>query len=159
MPSHAVNGTELFVETVGEGPALLLLHGGLGLDHTYFRPAFDQLADQATVIYYDHRGNGRSAAPDDYAAAITFDHLVADAVGVLDALGVEQATVLGHSYGGFIAQPLAAAHPDRITKLVLCNTVPAFDYQPAPSGSDDALAAFGELFSGPTRDDEHWRSL
>jgi len=159
MSARSINGTELYVETVGSGPALLLLHGGLGLDHTYFRPYFDQLSDQSTLIYYDHRGNGRSARPDDFAAELTFDNLVADAVGVLDHLGIERATVLGHSYGGFIAQPMAAAHPDRVEKLVLANTVPAFDYQPMPSGTDEQLAAFGALFSGPTTDDEHWRSL
>lgn len=159
MSTHAINGTELHVEAVGSGPALLLLHGGLGLDHTYFRPYFDRLADQHTVVYYDHRGNGRSARPADYAAELTFDNLVADAVGVLDALEIDQAAVLGHSYGGFIAQPLAAGHGSRISKLVLANTVPAFDYAPAPSGSDDALAAFGALFSGPVTDDAHWRGL
>lgn len=159
MAMHSINGTELHVETVGSGPPILMLHGGLGLDHTYFRPFFDQLADSHTVVYYDHRGNGRSARPSDWAAELTFDNLVADAVGVLDALGLSEATVLGHSYGGFIAQPLAATHPDRISRLVLASTVPAFDYAPEPSGSDEALAAFGALFSGPTTDDEHWRSL
>jgi len=156
---RSINGTEIHVESVGSGPPLLLMHGGLGLDHTYFRPYFDQLADQATVIYYDHRGNGLSAQPSDYSTGLTFDHLVADAVGVIDEFGFEKATILGHSYGGFIAQKVAAAHPDRLSGLVLVGTVPAFDYQPAPSGTDEQLAAFGRLFSEPAPDDSVWQSL
>ncbi|MEM7339955.1 MAG: alpha/beta hydrolase [Actinomycetota bacterium] len=159
MAQHSINGTEIHVETVGSGPPLLMMHGGLGLDHTYFRPAFDQLADRATVIYYDHRGNGRSARLADYASELTFDHLVSDAVGVLDALGFETATVLGHSYGGFVAQAFAAAHLDRLSGLVLVDTVPAFDYQPAPSGTDEQMAAFGQVFTEPAPNDEVWHSL
>ncbi len=159
MPDHVINGCKLHVEVVGSGPPLLLLHGGLGLDHTYLRPHFDQLADRHTVIYYDHRGNGRSQRPADFQTGLTFDLLVGDAVGLLDELGIDQATVIGHSYGGFLAQLVAIAHQDRLSGLVLVDTVPAFDYQPAPSGTDAQLAAFGEVFSGPVADDETWRRL
>ncbi len=158
MPLHQINGTELWVETTGAGPAVVLLHGGLGLDHTYFRPTFDQLADQATVVYYDHRGNGRSARLEG-EAGLTFDDLVADVVGVLDALGLEQATLIGHSYGGFVAQEVAVAHQDRLRGLVLMNTVPAFDYAPAPSGTDEQLAAFGRMFTEPAADDAEFGHL
>lgn len=159
MPGIRINETTLHVETNGSGPPLVLLHGGLGLDHTYFRPTFDQLADQATLIYYDHRGNGRSDRPADYEAEMTLEQLVADTVGLLDHFGHDQAVVLGHSYGGFLAQLLAASNPERLRGLVLCNTAPAFDYQPAPSGTDEQLAAFGSAFSGPLADDEAWRQL
>ncbi|MEM9561620.1 MAG: alpha/beta fold hydrolase [Actinomycetota bacterium] len=157
MPELTVDDTTLFVETAGSGPPLVLLHGGLGLDHTYFRPTFDQLADRATLVYYDHRGNGRSAKPADDGAEMTLDRLVDDTVALLDALGFDRATVLGHSYGGFLAQLLAIAHPERLSGLVLVDTVPAFDYQPEPSGTDEQLAAFGAAFSGPMADDATWR--
>ncbi|MEM9033196.1 MAG: alpha/beta fold hydrolase [Actinomycetota bacterium] len=155
MPMYEVDGAELHVETVGSGPPVLLLHGGLGLDHTYFRPAFDQLADQATVIYYDHRGNGRSGGD---VGALTLERLADDVVGVLDALGVETAAVLGHSYGGFIGQVAAIAHPERFTRLVFLNTVPAFDYQPMPSGTEEQVASWAKLFEG-VPDDATWRQL
>ncbi len=154
MTLHPINGTELHVETIGSGPPVLLMHGGLGLDHAAFRPYFDRLADRHTVIYYDHRGNGRSTRFDDRSPELTMEMLAADGIGVLDALGLERATVIGHSYGGFIAQSLATAHPDRLAGLVLMNTVPAFDYAPEPSGTDEQLAAFGSIFAGPIADDE-----
>jgi len=159
MTKRPINGTELFVETVGSGPPLLMLHGGLGLDHTSFRPYFDQLGDQATVVYYDHRGNGRSQRLANYETELTFDNLVADAIGVLDDAGIGQATLLGHSYGGFVAQLVAIAHPDRLSGLVLVDTVPAFDYEPALSGSDEQLATFGQVLSGAATDDESWKQM
>src|ERR1051325_2922563 len=103
-----VNGVELFYETIGNGPPLLMLHGN-GLDHTYLRPWHDALADRARVIYYDQRRSGRSErkGPSDHAT----HH--ADALALLDHLGVERATVYGHSYGSWLALGLAAAYPDR----------------------------------------------
>ena len=98
-----INGADLHVETLGEGPAIMVLHGGLGLDHTYLRPYFDQLAEDYTVIYYDHFGNGRSDYPDDFAE-MTMERLAADADALRARLGFEQMVLIGHSYGGFIAQ-------------------------------------------------------
>jgi len=73
-----VNGVRLFFDVEGLGlvpdgprmrqrPTVLLLHGGPGFDHTMYKPAFSALAEVAQVIYYDHRGQGRSdGAPDTY---------------------------------------------------------------------------------------------
>ena len=123
MSIARINGVELFYETIGSGPALLLLHGN-GLDHTYLRPWHDALTDHARVIYYDQRWNGRSErrGPTDHAT----HH--ADAIALLDHLGEQRATVYGHSYGSWLAQGLAARHPDRVERLILCGTSPAFDY-------------------------------
>ena len=60
MSQATVNGANLFYEVTGDGPPLMMMHGGLGLDHTYFLPWFNQLSDIAQLIFYDHRGNGRS---------------------------------------------------------------------------------------------------
>lgn len=56
--------TTLHAHVEGTGPTLLVMHGGLGLDHTYLRPWLDPLADDLRVVYYDHRGNGRSERPE-----------------------------------------------------------------------------------------------
>ena len=156
MPTAMINGSEMYMETIGEGQPLLMMHGGLGLDHTYFRPFFDQLADKAKVIYYDHRGNGRSQHPADFST-LTLDLLVDDAAALLDHMGVDKAVVFGHSYGGFLGQLFAIKYPDRVKGLVLSNTVPAFDYQPMPNGTDEQMAAFGAAFTRPMESDEDWR--
>lgn len=115
-----VRDTELFVTGTGTGTPVLVMHGGLGVDHTYFRPWLDGLGDVAELTYYDHRGNGRSARPplDDV------DHAtwVADADALRERLGHEKVVVLGHSYGGFLALRYALAHPDRVLGLVLVST-------------------------------------
>ena len=152
-----VNGANLFYETIGSGPPILVMHGGLGLSHDYLRPYFDQLADTHTVVYYDHLGNGRSDRPDDYAD-MTFDRLSSDAAALMTSLGHETFTLIGHSYGGFIAQDFAVSYPDRLDGLVLIDTVPAFDYQPTVSGSNEQMQAFGKLFTQPMADDADWQA-
>ncbi len=152
----SINGSDIYFEAVGNGPPVLVMHGGLGLSHDYLRPYFDQLAQTHTVIFYDHFGNGRSGRPDDYAE-MTFDRLVSDAAALMDHLGHARYALIGHSYGGFIAQAFAAQHQDRLNGLVLVDTVPALDYQPPVSGPDELMAAFGKLFSEPMADDADWQ--
>jgi len=133
------------------------MHGGLGLSHDYLRPYFDQLADTHTVIYYDHFGNGRYARPNDYAE-MSFDRLVSDADALMTELGHDSFTLIGHSYGGFVGQAYAIAHPDRLDGLVLVGTLPAFDSAPMVSGTDEQMEAFGRVFSAPMADNEDWQS-
>ena len=109
------------------------------------------------MIYYDHYGNGDSAKPADYAE-LTFDRLISDAAELMTELGRRKFTLVGHSYGGFIAQEFAASHADRLDKLVLIDTVPVFDLQPGVSGTDEQMAAFGRLFSEPMADDADWQA-
>lgn len=158
MTLQSINGTELFVITKGSGIPILMFHGGLGLDHTYLTPYFDALTDAFEITYFDHRGNGRSAKPDDYST-LTFGVFSADADAVRQYVGHDKVIVIGHSYGGFIAQKYAIAYPDSLMGLVLIDTVPALDYQPTPpGGTDEQLAAFGAAFSRPMTDDDDWRT-
>ena len=115
-----VRDTELFVTGTGAGTPVLVMHGGLGVDHSVFRPWLDALGDVAELVYYDHRGNGRSARP----PLDGVDHAtwVADAEALRDRLGHDKVVVLGHSYGGFLALRYALAHPDRVLGLVLVGT-------------------------------------
>lgn len=133
------------------------MHGGLGLSHDYLRPYFDQLSETHRAVYYDHFGNGRSSKPDDYAE-MSFDRLTSDAAELMTALGHDKFTLVRHSYGGFIAQEFAAAYSDRLEGLVLVDTVPAFDYAPTVSGTDEQMAAFGKMFSAPMADDADWQA-
>jgi proline iminopeptidase len=159
MATVSINGTTLHVETDGDGPPCLVLHGGLGLDHTVYRRTLGPLARHLRLVYVDHRGNGRSGRPP--LESITMEQLADDAVGVADHLGIERFTVFGHSYGGFIAQELALRHGDRLDRLILVATTPGqlgateepTDEQGPPMPSE-ALA----ILQTPPRTDEEFEN-
>jgi proline iminopeptidase len=89
-------------------------------------PWLDPLGDTLHLIYYDHRGNGRSGRP--AKETMTHAQLAADAEALAVHLGFDQVAVIGHSYGGFIALEFALRHPDRLSHLILLDTAPAFNY-------------------------------
>ncbi|HEY7592935.1 MAG TPA: alpha/beta hydrolase [Actinophytocola sp.] len=119
MSTANVNGTAIYHDEIGAGPACLVLHGGLGLDHTSYR-GLDMLADRLRMIYYDHRGNGRSGRPP--LDTITMAQLADDAAALATCLNADPVVVIGHSYGGFVGQELALRHPDKIAALILADT-------------------------------------
>lgn len=126
MPTAHVNGTELFYREVGDGVPCLVMHGGLGLDHTYLHPALDPLGDVLRLVYYDHRGNGRSGRPP--AEELTLDGWVADADALRAHLGVDRVAVLGHSFGGCIGLEYALRCPSQVSHLLLIEAAPALNY-------------------------------
>ncbi len=117
-----VEGAGLVVdgETMRERPTLVLLHGGPGFDHSTFKPAFGALADVAQIVYYDHRGQGRSDrdTPDNW----NLDTWADDVVRFCDALDIEHPVVLGNSFGGMVAMAYGARHPGHASKLILSST-------------------------------------
>src|ERR671920_2466600 len=126
MPVAHINGTELFYLEVGEGLPCLVMHGGLGGDHSALHPWLDPLGNVMHLIYYDHRGNGRSGRPP--SQTITFEQLCADADALRDYLGFEEVAVLGYSFGGFVALEYALRYPEHLSHLVLLDTAPTFNY-------------------------------
>jgi proline iminopeptidase len=119
MTKIAVRGVELFVDVVGRGRPLLLMHGGPGADHWTLLP-FRQLSDRYTVVFYDHRCNGRSMGVP--VSSMTWEHLTADADALRERLGFDSWAVLGHSFGGKVALEYALRYPDRLSHLVLLDT-------------------------------------
>ena len=117
-------------EWSGDPPATLLLHG-IGNYGRYWDLFADAVAGRLRLIAPDARGHGESGKP---AAAYAPEEFVADAVAVLDARGVERALVVGHSMGGTHAIRLAAAHPDRVARLVIVDAGP----EPMPEGAERA---------------------
>ncbi len=133
------NGQKLYYEVHGEGEPLILIMG-LGADATLWvfqigekaqmaelKRLYDLdlpanlpiLSEHFKVIVFDNRDVGRSSlARGPYSIA----DMAEDAAGLMDALGIEQAHVLGASMGGLIAQELVLSHPDKVCKLVLCET-------------------------------------
>jgi pimeloyl-ACP methyl ester carboxylesterase len=113
----AVNGAPFEVEVAGDGPAVVLLHGWPD-SHRLWRTQLPALhAAGFRTIAPDQRGMGESFAPDaveDYALPT----LVGDVVGVMDAVGVERAHVVGHDWGAAVAWGLASFVPDRVERLV-----------------------------------------
>jgi 3-oxoadipate enol-lactonase len=111
VPHVDVNGARLWVEEQGDGPAVLFLHGGLG-DSRLWEPEARMLADRFRCIRYDLRFFGRSDGPGEEWSSID------DAVGVLGALGVERAALVGLSLGGGLALDVALAHPELVWAVV-----------------------------------------
>jgi pimeloyl-ACP methyl ester carboxylesterase len=112
-----VNGQQLNVIVEGEGPDVLLVHG-FPDDHTVWRHQIPALvAAGYRVIAPDTRGCGESAIP-----ASTSDYkiekLVADLVGVLDALGIDKVRLVGHDWGAVQAWHLALWHPERVERYI-----------------------------------------
>ena len=92
----------LFVEPVGDdGPPLIVLHGGPGLDHTHLRPWLDPLGDEFRVLYVDERGQGRSERVD--PATLSLEVFARDVDLLAEALELERFALLGHSFGAIIA--------------------------------------------------------
>lgn len=153
MPRASANGIEIEYETFGDaGAQPLLLIMGLGAQMLSWDDEFcGRLADRGfRVIRFDNRDSGLSTWMDaaglpDMAAALTgnpqpvyrLDDLAADAVGLLDALGIPKAHVVGASMGGFIAQLVAINHPDRVMSLTSIMSGPggADAVAPKPAGA------------------------
>lgn len=126
MPIAEVNETQLFYREVGRGAPCLVMHGGLGFDHSHLRPWIDVLGDTVRLIYYDHRGNGRSGRPP--RDTLTYAQFAADADALRDHLGHDRIAVMGFSAGGAIALHYALAYPSRLSHLILVGTHAAWDY-------------------------------
>lgn len=119
MPVAFVNGINIYYEEHGHGFPLALIAGLGHASWSYFRQV-DDLARDFRVITFDNRGVGKTDKPDqDYSISMFAD----DTSGLLEALGIEKAHVLGASMGGYIAQTLAWSHPDIVEKLVLVSTM------------------------------------
>ena len=129
-----VNGTKLFYESRGKGPAVVLIHGGL-VDSRLWDEQMGPLSKRFRVVRYDLRGYGRSAA-----APEPFSHLE-DLRGLLDLLKIERATLVGLSLGGIIAADFALEHPARVERLVLVGPGLRGDRQPPPKDAAPAVEA------------------
>ncbi|KFZ26598.1 MAG: Proline iminopeptidase [Candidatus Izimaplasma bacterium HR2] len=117
-----VSKTRLYVETIGEGYPLFIVHGGIGFNMKIFGDYLDILAKNFKLIYFDQRGQGKSdkIAMDE----ITLENVAEDIVELANKLDLKQYAVLGHSLGGFVALTLAVNKPEAASHIILLNTVP-----------------------------------
>ena len=124
MPIATINGIRLFYESVGEGVPLLFIHGGYGGAATTLAPQTHAIKtilprEKVRTILYDRRNAGLSDYTD---AHYTMKTIAADALGLLDHLGIDQAIMVGTSAGGPPALEIALSHPERVIALCLPNT-------------------------------------
>jgi 3-oxoadipate enol-lactonase len=147
MPRARVGEIELSYERTGSGPPLLLIMGMSGT-FSHWRDAFlEVLRERFELIVYDHRGVGESTALAKDAVVSTAG-LAEDAAGLLDALEIGAAAVLGISMGGMVAQELALAHPERVSALALGCT-----YCGGPGSSLTSPAVIQRLVAGMSSGD------
>lgn len=118
MPQIHANGINLHYEIQGSGEPLVLI-AGIGYDAWMWHKMAPGLAEHFQVITFDNRGAGLSDKP---TGAYTAQLLAADTAGLMDALGLPKAHIMGHSMGGFIAQALVLDHPERVDRLILSAT-------------------------------------
>lgn len=118
------NGVMIYYEEFGEGEPLMILHGGPGASHDYFLPYLLPLARHNRLIFIDERGSGRSGILDD-ASQYTVENMVEDVEAVRTALGLGKMNLLGHSYGGVLAQAYAFKYQENLSHLILCSTFPS----------------------------------
>jgi proline iminopeptidase len=118
------NHARLWIEQEGSGDPLILISGGPGSAHVGMH-SFDTLAGFCKLIFMDGYGRGRSDTAKD-VREYTLDRDIEDIEGVRKALKLETISVLGHSYGGLVAQGYALRYPTHVKKLILVSTFHSF---------------------------------
>ncbi len=118
------HGVMIYYEALGYGAPLLVLHGGPGASHDYFLPYLLPLARTNTLIFIDERGSGRSQKLED-AKQYTVEAMVEDVEAVREALHLGKMSLLGHSYGGVLAQAYALKYQGNLSHLILVGTFPS----------------------------------
>lgn len=159
----SLRGTEIYFDIDGAGlapagdafrekPAAFVVHGGPGSDHTGFREPFAPLAHELQLVYFDHRGSGRSARGD--RAKYTLDENVEDMEALRRHLGLGPVVSIGTSYGGMVAMAHAARYPDSVSRLVLVVTAAHSGFIPrsreiaAERGTPQQAALVQDLYAG-----------
>jgi proline iminopeptidase len=170
---HAsVRGTRIYFDIEGaslvpDGPAMLersvamLIHGGPGGDHTGLKPGMSKLAERMQLVYFDHRGHGRSDRAD--PATYVLDENVEDMEALRQYLGLGPIVSIGTSYGGMVAMAHAARHPDAVSHLILIVTAAHSGFIPraqellAERGTEEQKQVCETLWAGAFRSADQMR--
>ncbi|NJR71177.1 MAG: alpha/beta fold hydrolase [Synechococcales cyanobacterium CRU_2_2] len=165
-----VRDTEIFFDVEGLGfvaqgdrleqkPVAFLVHGGPGADHSSYKPSFSPLAERMQLVYFDHRGNGRSARGN--RATYTLDNNVEDMEALRQHLGLQKIVVIGGSYGGMVGLAYASRYPEQVSHLIVYATVPDSRFLAraqeilAERGTPEQRAIAQHLWDGSFRDEAH----
>jgi proline iminopeptidase len=159
----SVRDTELFFDIDGaslipdgsrmrEKPTAFLIHGGPGIDHSIYKAGCAPLTEKLQLVYFDHRGQGRSARGD--KQKYTLDENVEDMEALRQYLGLGPIVSIGASYGGMVAMAHAARYPDAISHLILMATAAHAGHIArakelvAQRGTPEQIALCDDLWSG-----------
>jgi proline iminopeptidase len=121
MPFADTDTGTIYFQEYGVGSPLMIAHGGPGAHHGPYRQ-LDPIGSTRRLIYWDHRGHGRSdrLPPGEVAMSLFAD----DTIALADHLEIESFALFGHSFGGWVAQETALRYPQRISALILVATTP-----------------------------------
>lgn len=135
-----IGDTALYVVERGTGHPLICLHGGPGLDHTEFGDYLDPLGDEIRLILVDQRSQGRSGEAD--PSTWSLEQMATDVSSLAAAMELGEYSVLGHSFGAFVALQHACDHPGAATRSIISNGLPSLRYL---AKVDENLANFEPL--------------
>ena len=132
--SVKIGSITLYYKMLGKGRPVLVLHGGPGMNHTYFLPHMEILARTCTLIFYDQRGCGKSSAVTN--SQLTLRNYIEDIEGIRKAFNLEKLNILGHSWGGLLAMYYSSEYYENVNSLILVDPAPA---------SSDLFAEYHEI--------------
>lgn len=115
------NGVLIYYMIVGRGTPLMIVHGGPGASHDYLLPYLLPLARSNRLVFIDERGSGRSEKLQD-SVQYTLENMVEDVEAVRQALGLGKIALMGHSFGGVLAQAYAFKYQQNLARLILAGT-------------------------------------
>jgi proline iminopeptidase len=158
-----IRDTEIYFDVEGaglvpDGPRMrekrpaFIIHGGPGSDHSGLKLAFAPLAGELQLVYFDHRGQGRSARGD--RQSYVLDENVEDMEALRLHLGLGQIVSIGTSYGGMVAMAHAARHPASVSHLVVAVTASHAGFNArareivAERGTPEQQAVCADLWAG-----------
>lgn len=121
MEKIKVGDIEVAYRRTGKGPDLVMIMGLTATLDWWDPSLIDSLSERFSVLVFDNRGAGRTEAPE---GKFSVEQFADDTAGLMDALEIERAEILGFSMGGMIAQEMALRHPEKVNRLVLCATYP-----------------------------------
>lgn len=167
-----IRDTEIYFDVEGMGlvpdgprmverPVAFVVHGGPGGDHTGFKPGMSPLADRMQLVYFDHRGQGRSARGP--RETYTLENNVEDMEALRRHLGLDKIVVIGTSYGGMVALAYAVRYPENISHLIAVVTSPNHEFLDraqknlAERGTDAQKAIAEKLWAGSFESEEELR--
>jgi 3-oxoadipate enol-lactonase len=119
MPKILLNGAGIYYDQYGEGSRVFLLFNGAGCTTRTWGEMAHGLAGMGQVLLFDARGAGQSDLPKE---PYTLETLATDGLALLDYLEIKQAIIIGHAFGGRVAQIFTRDNPDRVSALIVCGT-------------------------------------